>query len=340
MKKWLTNSNNTSSPQIKPSGLKFTFADSADDTNHETTSKEELASILFTEMQEFKQQGLYEEALSCIQRIFELDENNITSTKYLYELAIIYFHLKDFARSINWLGKFLDLKPQDKCGLLLKACLLLQTNDKEASLNIVNDLLNMPYDFKDENNAAFFQELDKLLEKLIKIFKAEKLYRRAPAILAYQKKRRQYLHQHKQINNSNLSKSESEPLPMHEQSTPIEIAVKQIWDDHKANAQTTKVILQTPEELINRTILNQVLSYKKKLWLYNYIATIFYQQQQLKPAIYLLRQALLLDDENELILKNLGYLLYKQGEKATAKATLSDIANPDFMIMDLIAQCD
>ena len=338
MKKWLTNSNNTSLPQIKPSGLKFTFAAPAEDTNQEATSKEDLASILFTEVQEFKQQGLYEEALSCIQRIFEIDENNITNAKYLYELAIIYFQLKDFARSVNWLGKFLDLKPQDSSGLLLKACLFLQTNDKEASLNMVNTLLNIPYDFKDETKAVFFQELDKLLEKLTKIFKAEKLYRRCPKISIYQKKRRQYLHQYKQINSANSSKAESESLPMHEQSTPIEIAVKQIWDDHKANTKTTKVILQTPEELIQRTILQQVLSYKKKLWLYNYIATIFYQQQKLKPAIYLLRQALLLDDENELILKNLGYLLYKQGEKTAAKAILSDIENPDFMIMDLILQ--
>lgn len=334
MKKWLTNANNASSPQIKPSGLKFAFTDPANDTKIADTTKEDLVSILFTEMQEFKQQGLYEEALSCIQRIFEIDENNITNAKYLYELAIIYFQLKDFARSVNWLEKFLDLKPQDSSGLLLKACLFLQTNDKEACLNIVNNLLNAPYDFKDETKMLFFQDLDKLLEKLTKIFKAEKLYRRAPAILAYQKKRRQYLHQHKQI------LSESEPLPMYEQSTPIEIAVNQIWDDHKANAKTTQVILQTPEELVNRTILKQVLSYKKKLWLYNYIATIFYQHHQLKPAIYLLRQALLLDDENDLILKNLGYLLYKQGEKAAAKATLSDIANPDFMLMDLVKQCD
>ena len=334
MKKWLTNSNNASSPQIKPSGLKFAFTTPANDTKIADTTKEDLASILFTEMQEFKHQGLYEEALSCIQRIFEIDENNVTNAKYLYELASIYFQLKDFARSVNWLEKFLDLKPQDSSGLLLKACLFLQTNDKEACLNIVNNLLNAPYDFKDETKIVFFQDLDKLLEKLTKIFKAEKLYRRAPAILAYQKKRRQYLHQHKQM------LSESEPLPMHEQSTPIEIAVNQIWDDHKANTKTTQVILQTSEELINRTILKQVLSYKKKLWLYNYIATIFYQHHQLKPAIYLLRQALLLDDENDLILKNLGYLLYKQGEKAAAKATLSDIANPDFMLMDLVKQCD
>ena len=59
----------------------------------------------------------------------------------------------------------------------------------------------------------------------------------------------------------------------------------------------------------------------------------------LKTALYLLRQALLLDDENEIVLKNLGYLLYKNGEYKAASSVLEDITVKDFAVSDLIRQC-
>lgn len=330
MKKWLSPSQTATKHEVKPSALQFNFAKAQD----EKTAKPDLSAILFEEMQGFKQQGLYEEALSCIQRSFEVDENNLNDAKYLYELADIYFRLKDFARSANWLQKFLDIKPQDNQGLLLKAQIFLQMNDKEASLNLVNALLAKNSDFSNSNKLLFFRELDNLIAKLAKIFKAEKLYRRNPAIAEYQKKRRQFLRQHKEIITSS---AESEPKSMNK--TPIELAIESIWDLQKANDNAINTLLKTPEETISKTILQQVLSFKKKLWLYNYLASIFYQHKKTTTAIYLLRQALLLDDENDLILKNLGYLLFKQNEKSAAKVTLSDVNALDFMTMDLIKQC-
>lgn len=342
MKKWLSPAlNDIKKCEITPSALKFNFtADKSPhtiETHTAETKQPDLSTILFEEMYSFKQQGLYEEALSCIQRSFELNENNLNNAQYLYELADIYFRLKDFSRSANWLQKFLDDKPTDKSGLLLKAQLLLQMNDKEACLQIINALLTQTFNFADKNNYLFLKELDKFLDKLAKIFKTEKLHRRCPAVVTYQKKRRQFLRQHKTIATPNL---ESEPLIMNKLAKkPIELAIEKIWDLQQANTQTTNTLLHTPIEEISQAILQQVLAYKKKLWLFNYIASIFYQHNNIDSAIYLLRQALLLDDESDLILKNLGYLLLKKGEKPAAKATLSDICYLDFMTMDLIKQC-
>lgn len=52
-----------------------------------------------------------------------------------------------------------------------------------------------------------------------------------------------------------------------------------------------------------------------------------------------MRQALLLDDENDFILKNLGYLLCQNGEYPNALVVLKDIKHKDFAVLDLIAKC-
>ena len=85
--------------------------------------------------------------------------------------------------------------------------------------------------------------------------------------------------------------------------------------------------------------MTQVLAYTKKLWLFNYIANIFRIHNDLNSAIYLLRQALLLDDENDLILANLGYLLYLNQDYINALNTLNDIKIKDFATLDLIQKC-
>ena len=67
------------------------------------------------------------------------------------------------------------------------------------------------------------------------------------------------------------------------------------------NQEDTKNILNYSAEDIGNAVMQQVLSYKKKIWLFNYLADIFRSHNNLKTALYLLRQALLLDDENEIV---------------------------------------
>lgn len=115
--------------------------------------------------------------------------------------------------------------------------------------------------------------------------------------------------------------------------------INHIWDMQTASKENISIILTTPCEQITQCILSQVLSYKKKLWLFNYIADIFRTHNKPQSAIFLLHQALLLDDENDFILKNLGYLLYQNGEYPYALVILKDIKNKDFAVIDLISKC-
>lgn len=119
----------------------------------------------------------------------------------------------------------------------------------------------------------------------------------------------------------------------------LQNTINQIWDMQIANKENISTILATPCEQVSQCIMSQVLSYKKKIWLFNYLADIFRTHNNLQSAIFLLRQALLLDDENDFILKNLGYLLCQNGEYPNALVVLKDIKHKDFAILDLIAKC-
>ena len=190
-----------------------------------------------------------------------------------------------------------------------------------------------------------------IIEKLKKIFKADKLMRRCPNLNTYQKQRRQSLKTQKQKNpvNHDLTVHQSTVINsakgviMPDTNTNINPAlqntINQIWDMQIANKENISTILATPCEQVSQCIMSQVLSYKKKLWLFNYLADIFRTHNNLQSAIFLLRQALLLDDENDFILKNLGYLLCQNGEYPNALVVLKDIKHKDFAVLDLIAKC-
>ena len=190
-----------------------------------------------------------------------------------------------------------------------------------------------------------------IIEKLKKIFKADKLMRRCPNLNTYQKQRRQSLKTQKQKNpvthdltvHQSTAINSAKGVIMPDTNTNINPAlqntINQIWDMQIANKENISTILATPCEQVSQCIMSQVLSYKKKIWLFNYLADIFRTHNNLQSAIFLLRQALLLDDENDFILKNLGYLLCQNGEYPNALVVLKDIKHKDFAILDLIAKC-
>lgn len=144
-------------------------------------------NILLAEIHQFKQQKLYEEALSCIQLLFE---KNIVDNDIIYELADTYLCLHDYKRALNWIQKFKIQFSQDCRGLLLEMQFLLAHGKKEDALIALNHLLSNNFTLK---NEKYYQILDTLIEKLKKIFKADKLVRRCPNLNIYQKKRRQLL---------------------------------------------------------------------------------------------------------------------------------------------------
>lgn len=366
------------------------------DEKDEKDSIQSLKEIFLDDLYKFKEEGLYDEALACIQSIFEVQGVDID---LLYEAAEIYFLMNDYRRAANCLKNFLEVKPNNCRGHLLKTQILLQIGNKENALSTIQNFFKQRIKITSPEEYA---TLDQIIEKLKKNFKADKLFRRCPQILDYQKKRRQMLKtaknqqladENKPINksqneqvvsnstdsidstnvtNSTISNTSNTPKEnstimnstINTQNTQAQTidspsvptidtklfdTIYHIWDMQSATSEEKVFIISTSKEDIHQAILKQVLSYKKKLWLYNYCANIFFQETDnttsksnkpnLDTAIYLLRQALLLDDENDLLLKNLGYLLYKKGELSAAKVVFEDIHTKDFATEEFIKLC-
>ena len=351
-----------------------------------------LRNIFLADLYKFKEEGLYEEALACIQSIIEVHG---VDSELLLEAAQIYFLQGDYRRSANCLKSFQNVHPKDCRGFLLQAQIFLQTGKKDDALNTVEQLFKQEIKISSEED---YLALDKIIDKLKKIFKADKLSRRFPAIANYQKKRRQVLknkmakaqtlsdNANTKITDStivtnfqdtikttdkNIAKNDNSPqtnanmdennIAKNDEINPIVTkptldnrsenedtnitddvifsAVSNIWDMQEITSEEKHILLNATGEKINEAILKQVLSYKKKIWLYNFLADVFRQNSNISMGIYLLRQALLLDDENDLLLKNLGYLLYKNKEYKSAQVALEDIHIKDFAVEELLISC-
>ncbi|MBB5336840.1 tetratricopeptide repeat protein [Pectinatus brassicae] len=106
-----------------------------------------------------------------------------------------------------------------------------------------------------------------------------------------------------------------------------------INEDEICQLQTCK-----PADIITE-IENLKISLHKKLLVYNFMASVYYKIAKFDEAIVLLKTALSIDDENEFILKNLGFVFYKKGELENAKIVFMAITNKDFMICELLEKC-
>ena len=312
----------------------------------EKAHEENFIDVLFQELCTFKQKQMYEEALGCIQTIFETTGATLD---IIYELADIYFLTGDFERSFKWLQRFKKQAPHDCRGYLLEAQLLLEYSQKDEALTVIDKLLTANIPLVNEQD---FITLDHIIEKLKRIFKYDKLLRRCPALQVYQKQRRQRLKTQKNITkNTTLSEiNENDLVPIEDNAanakgdimstSPLQNTISHIWDLQSSNAEDTAIILAHSSSEVSECIMMQVLSLKKKIWLFNYLADLFRTNDNLNSSVYLLRQALLLDDENDLILKNLGYLLCQLGDYANATLVLNDINHKDFAVLDLIEKCN
>lgn len=301
------------------------------------TTKDSLKNSLLSELHQFKQEQLYEEALSCIQTLFEM---NVVDENIIYELADIYLLTNDHERAYKWIQQLKLKSPQDNRIYLLETQFFLALNKKEEALSTINQLLDNPPPLFSE---IYYLTLDNIIDKLKKIFKTDKLVRRCPALNNYWKKRRQSLKSQKTFIQTNTNKTNNTNTLkgdiMSKINTPLQMALSHIWDLQYANEKDKSIILATPATELSEAIMNQVLSYSKKLWLFNYIADIFRLEKNFSATIYLLRQALLLDDENDLILKNLGYILYQQQDYYNALNSFKDVKTKDFIINDFINKC-
>lgn len=119
--------------------------------------------------------------------------------------------------------------------------------------------------------------------------------------------------------------------------------IKTLWEKGRLDEKDKDILLKSQLLLIEKAIKEQYLSLKKQIWLFTYVANLFRNREIFDSAIYLLRSALKYDDEDSILLKNIGYTLIQKGEIKAGLTFLEDSKKDDlyhfqidFTVLDLI----
>ena len=95
-------------------------------------------------------------------------------------------------------------------------------------------------------------------------------------------------------------------------------------------------IIKVSRDNISEEIMKFEASLVSKIALYNYFSFMQFKLNNFENSIYYLKQALIIDDQNDMLLKNIGFVLFKNNQIVEAKEYLQKVKNKDFMVLDLI----
>ena len=95
-------------------------------------------------------------------------------------------------------------------------------------------------------------------------------------------------------------------------------------------------IIKVSRDNISEEIMKFEASLISKIALYNYFSFMQFKLDNFENSIYYLKQALIIDDQNDMLLKNIGFVLFKNNQMVESKEYLQKVKNKDFMVLDLI----
>ena len=269
--------------------------------------------ILKTEIMDLKANKEYEDAMIKVIELFELGYNDVD---VMYELAEIYYITNDFERAATWVGKILEANNRHQETLLLAIKIYNASNQSEKALPIIELLLGMLDSKFINGNEEFFKEIiNKNIEqvanyKLISNF----------------------------INANGLEAVGEFVSGISSQDKEIDISdyLRKILAQEEIADSEVDEIIKVSRDNISEEIMKFEASLISKIALYNYFSFMQFKLDNFENSIYYLKQALIIDDQNDMLLKNIGFALYKNNQMVEAKEYLQKVQNKDFMVLDLI----
>ena len=255
----------------------------------------------------------YEEAMLKIVELFELGYNDID---IMYELAEIYYLTNDYERAATWVGKILGANNSHKETLLLAIQIYNNSGQSEKTLPIIELLLSRSDDkFINENKEFFSGIINKNIEqvtnyKLISNF----------------------------INFNDFDEAEnlSNEIPIQVKKVSINDYLRKILAQEEIADSEVDEIIKVSRDNISEEIMKFEASLVSKIALYNYFSFMQFKLNNFENSIYYLKQALIIDDQNDMLLKNIGFVLFKNNQMVESKEYLQKVKNKDFMVLDLI----
>ena len=255
----------------------------------------------------------YEEAMLKIVELFDTGYNDID---IMYELAEIYYLTNDYERAATWVGKILGVNNSHQETLLLAIQIYNNSGQSEKALPVIELLLSRSdAKFINENKEFFSGIINKNIEqvtnyKLISNF----------------------------INFNGFDEAEnlSNEIPIQVKKVSINDYLRKILAQEEIADSEVDEIIKVSRDNISEEIMKFEASLISKIALYNYFSFMQFKLNNFENSIYYLKRALIIDDQNDMLLKNIGFALYKNNQMVEAKEYLQKVQNKDFMVLDLI----
>ena len=255
----------------------------------------------------------YEEAMLKIVELFDTGYNDID---IMYELAEIYYLTNDYERAATWVGKILGVNNSHQETLLLAIKIYNNSGQSEKTLPVIELLLSRSdAKFINENKEFFSGIINKNIEqvtnyKLISNF----------------------------INSNDFAEAKnlSNEISIQVKKVSINDYLRKILAQEEIADSEVDEIIKVSRDNISEEIMKFEASLISKIALYNYFSFMQFKLDNFENSIYYLKQALIIDDQNDMLLKNIGFALYKNDQIVEAKEYLQKVQNKDFMVLDLL----
>ena len=254
----------------------------------------------------------YEEAMLKIVELFDTGYNDID---IMYELAEIYYLTNDYERAATWVGKILGVNTSHQETLLLAIKIYNNSGQSEKTLPVIELLLSRSDDKFINENKEFFSGIINVNKEQIAQFKLISKFINADNIV---------------LNETSVSTTSNEVYFC------INSYLTKILKQEQIADKEVDIAINQEKEVVAEAIMAYQTSLVNKIALYNYFSYAKFKLDALTDSIYYLKQALLIDDKNDLVLKNLGFVLFKNNEQSVAKEYLQKVQNKDFMVLDLL----
>ena len=254
----------------------------------------------------------YEEAMLKIVELFDTGYNDID---IMYELAEIYYLTNDYERAATWVGKILGVNNSHQETLLLAIKIYNNSGQSEKTLPIIELLLSRSDDKFINENKEFFSGIINVNKDQIDQFKLISKFITADNIV---------------LNETSVR------ITSNEVDFCINSYLTKILKQEQIADKEVDIAINQEKEVVAEAIMAYQTSLVNKIALYNYFSYAKFKLDALTDSIYYLKQSLLIDDQNDLVLKNLGFVLSKNNEQSAAKEYLQKVQNKDFMVLDLL----
>lgn len=268
--------------------------------------------LLRKEILTLKDNEDYEEAMLKIVELFDTGYNDID---IMYELAEIYYLTNDYERAATWVGKILGVNNSHQETLLLAIKIYNNSGQSEKTLPVIELLLSRSDAKFINENKEFFSGIINVNKEQIAQFKLISKFINADNIV---------------LNETSVSTTSNEV------DFCINSYLTKILKQEQIADKEVDVAINQDKEVVAEAIMAYQTSLVNKIALYNYFSYAKFKLDALTDSIYYLKQALLIDDKNDLVLKNLGFVLFKNNEQSVAKEYLQKVQNKDFMVLDLL----